>query len=77
MKLKTSYVIDEFHHIQKTEWKISMPKITPEMRIKARQLVPALKDAPDCVVDEAFLLSKEIIESLIDKTSNSRDRRTD
>lgn len=47
------------------------------MRQKARELIPALKDAPDCVVDEAFLLSKEIIESLIDRSSNSNDRRTD
>ncbi|MFI5416431.1 MAG: hypothetical protein ACHQW9_00060 [Nitrososphaerales archaeon] len=54
-----------------------MQKITPEIRTKARELVPALKDAPDHVVDEALLLSKEIIESLIDRTSNPNDRRTD
>lgn len=49
-------------------------KITPELRQKVRDMIPTMKDSPDCEIDEVLLLSKEISQYLISQTSGDKGR---
>jgi len=42
-------------------------KITPQLRMQIRRRFPQLDRVPDCEIDEAILLSKEIVKYITGK----------